>query len=68
MTSETFFLGIHNVMVRLVFKEVLFVYCHTSLLVSTVLENTHIVWSPGQGNTFTLQLEITVPEQIILYP
>ncbi|XP_065914285.1 transmembrane protein 231-like [Dysidea avara] len=35
--------------------------------VSTMLTNIHDVWSSGQGNTFTLQLEITVPEQIVIY-
>lgn len=38
------------------------------MTVSTTLKNTQIVWSPGQGDTFTLQLEITVPEQLITYP
>jgi len=33
-----------------------------------MLTNVHDVWNSGQGSTFTLQLEITVPEQIVIYP
>lgn len=68
MISEIFCQGTHNEMVRSVLKRSSTFNVTQSPLVSTVLENTNIVWSPGQGRTFTLQLELTVPEQLITYP
>lgn len=66
MTSGTSCPAIQNEMVRSRIFLHSFVTRHP--IVSTVLENTHIVWTPGQGDTFTLQVEMTVPKQLIIYP